>query len=180
MYFLIGVKSQSWYSKLAEMKKLLILFFVVFTTIGKAQNNKILAFINVKYSTTSGIEDTKESIEGMRTLIFVENESGIDWLNILINKETHSEGPIKNVVLKKYTKQEYNYTFNWYSENNYDDVKSNNVVEFKITKSILKKTLDKVRVTITNEQNHQLVYEGDIVYIVKPIVFYYWLEKCND
>ena len=61
MYFLIGVKSQSWYSKFAKMKKLLILFFVVFTNSNIAQLNDIIAFVNVKHSTNSGIVETKES-----------------------------------------------------------------------------------------------------------------------
>ena len=117
MYFLIGVKSQSLYSKLAEMKKNLILFFVVFTSIGKAQNNKILAFINVKYSTTSGIEDTKQSLEGVRTLIFMESDSGMDFLNTLMEKETHSGGGISNVVQIKNTIEENVYTFDWNYQN---------------------------------------------------------------
>ena len=41
-------------------------------------------------------------------------------------------------------------------------------------------TLDKVRIRIKNEQELDLVYEGEITYMVKPIVFYYWLAQCND
>lgn len=180
MYFLIGVKSQSWYSKLAEMKKLLILIFVVFTSIGKAQNNKILAFINVKYSTTSGIDDTKQSLEGVRTLIFMESDSGMDFLNMLMEKETHSGGGISNVVQIKNTTEENVYTFDWNYQNTYDDTKGKALIECKVMNNASDETLNKVRITIKNEHKLNLVYEGEITYMVKPIVFYYSLAQCND
>lgn len=41
-------------------------------------------------------------------------------------------------------------------------------------------TLNKVRITIKNEKELNLVYEGEITYMVKPIVFYYSLAQCND
>ena len=45
---------------------------------------------------------------------------------------------------------------------------------------VLDETLNKVRITIKNEQDLHLVYEGEITYMVKPIVFYYWLEQCKN
>lgn len=162
------------------MKKNLILFFVVFTIIGKAQNNKILAFINVKYSTTSGIEDTKQSLEGVRTLIFMESDSGMDFLNTLMEKETHSGGGISNVVQIKNTIEENVYTFDWNYQNSYDDAKGKASIEYRVMHNASDETLNKVRITIKNEQDLHLVYEGEITYMEKPIVFYYWLEQCKN
>ena len=162
------------------MKKILILFFVVFTIIGKAQNNKILAFINVKYSTTSGIEDTKQSLEGVRTLIFMESDSGMDFLNTLMEKETHSGGGISNVVQIKNTIEENVYTFDWNYQNSYDDAKGKASIEYRVMHNASDETLNKVRITIKNEQDLHLVYEGEITYMEKPIVFYYWLEQCKN
>ena len=162
------------------MKKILILFFVVFTIIGKAQNNKILAFINVKYSTTSGIEDTKQSLEGVRTLIFMESDSGMDFLNTLMEKETHSGGGISNVVQIKNTIEENVYTFDWNYQNSYDDAKGKASIEYRVMHNASDETLNKVSITIKNEQDLHLVYEGEITYMEKPIVFYYWLEQCKN
>ena len=69
------------------------------------------------------------------------------------------------------------YSFEWNVENSYDAIKSKVFVTLEINESETINKESKAKITITNEKDLKLVYEGIISYYVNPLLFYYRLEK---
>ena len=163
------------------MQKAVYLVLLVFTSMCWAQDSSFLAVVKVDYSSTSGKEDTQFSLDKERHIFFIESDNKEELLfyNAFLkeNEESHSAGTIKSVKRIKNTKAQQVYTFEWNFENSYDAIKSKAFVTLEINESETTNKESKAIITITNEKDLKLVYEGIISYYVNPLLFYYRLEK---
>ena len=163
------------------MQKAVYLVLLVFTSMCWAQDSSFLAVVKVDYSSTSGKEDTQFSLDKERHIFFIESDNKEELLfyNAFLKEkeESHSAGTIKNVKRIKNTKEQHVYSFEWNVENSYDAIKSKVFVTLEINESETTNKESKAIITITNEKDLKLVYEGIISYYVNPLLFYYSLEK---
>ena len=163
------------------MQKAVYLLLLVFNTMCWAQDSSFLAVVKVDYSNTSGKEDTQFSLDKERHIFFIESDNKEELLfyNAFLkeNEESHSAGTIKSVKRIKNTKAQQVYSFEWNFENSYDAIKGKAFVTLEIVESETTNKESKAKITITNEKDLKLVYEGIISYYVNPLLFYYRLEK---
>ena len=163
------------------MQKAVYLLLLVFNTMCWAQDSSFLAVVKVDYSNTSGKEDTQFSLDKERHIFFIESDNKEELLfyNAFLkeNEESHSAGTIKNVKRIKNTKDQQVYSFEWNFENSFDAIKGKAFVTLEIDESETTNKESKAKITITNEKDLKLVYEGIISYYVNPLLFYYRLEK---
>ena len=163
------------------MQKAVYLLLLVFTSMCWAQDSSFLAVIKVDYSSTSGKEDTQFSLDKERHIFFIESDNKEELLfyNAFLkeNEESHSAGTIKSVKRIKNTKAQQVYSFEWNFENSFDAINGKAFVTLEIVESETTNKESKAKITITNEKDLKLVYEGIISYYVNPLLFYYRLEK---
>ena len=79
------------------MKHLILLIILFFQTALVAQEETILAAIQVTHSCSNGVEDSNLSIDAERYLVFDQVNDSIDFVNVVLKYKSHSTGKIQNL-----------------------------------------------------------------------------------
>lgn len=162
------------------MEKILTLIALACIWQSKAQEEMpFIGSVAVTFSSTSNVEDSKESMENIQHLYFSDTkEQGIALTNILIKSDTRSEGKIYNVTsYKSHENTVVNYEMDWHYANSYDTITGIAKVHLVIQEIEDVDYTHWCKITITDDKGLDLLYAGPFFYYVRPIAFQYALEE---
>jgi hypothetical protein len=159
------------------MKRLIILIILFFQTASVAQEETILAAIQVTHSCTNDVEDSNLSIDAERYLVFDQLEDSIDFVNVVLKYKSHSTGKIQNLKKRIIHQKLSVYTFDWCYSNSYDDKKGIAKIQLEIYEREDNHNYDKATVSISNEEGLNLFYSGQLMFYKTELAFYYNFEK---
>lgn len=162
------------------MKKILTIIALAFIGQTEAQEeSSLLGSISIIKSSSSEIDNSKESKEDIRLLIFTDlKEKGITLTNTLIKFETKSEGKIYNVKsYKSKEKSVIHYEFDWDYKNNYDTISGTAKVHLTIEEIVNVDYSHWGTIIITDDEGLNLKYSGPFFFYTQPLIFQYKLEQ---
>ena len=159
------------------MKHLILLIILFFQTTLVAQEETILAAIQVTHSCSNDVEDSNLSIDAERYLVFDQVNDSIDFVNVLLNHKSHSIGKIQNLKKRVLHQKLSVYTFDWFYSNSYDDKKGIAKIQLEIYEREDNHKYNKATVSISNEEGLNLFYSGQLMFYKTELAFYYNFEK---
>jgi hypothetical protein len=160
------------------MKKSITILALLFQLLAVAQNeNPVIASMMVTESAFNNEDDSKESIENRRHIIFSDIENQIILINSLIEVQTKSFGKIDKVKqIPTNDKTKMHYQMDWYYENSYDESKGIATIDLYINEIIHEDYTHWGEMIIKTDSEMLLNYKGPFFYYIKPLIFQYQLE----
>lgn len=160
------------------MKKSITILALLFQLLAVAQNeNPVIASMMVTESTFNNEDDSKESIENLRHIIFSDIDNQIILINTLIEVQTKSYGKIQKVKqIPTNDKTKMHYQMDWYYENSYDESKGIATIDLYINEIIHEDYTHWGELIIKTDSGMLLSYKGPFFYYIKPLIFQYQLE----
>lgn len=159
------------------MKHLILLLIVNCSMTVMAQEETILAAIQVTHSCSNDIDNSNLSIDAERYLVFDQVNDSIDFVNAVLNHNSHSTGRIQNLKKRVLNQKLIVYYFDWLYSNSYNDKKGMAKIQLEIYESEDRHEYDRAKVSISNEEGLNLFYSGLLMYYRGSLVFEYNFEK---
>lgn len=159
------------------MKHLILLLILNCSMTVMAQKETILAAIQVTYSSSDNIEDTRLSIDADRYLVFDQENDTIDFVNVSLKQKKHSIGSVNNLKRTVVNQNHTVYIFEWDYGNNYNNVYGLALVRLDIVKKNSNQEYDQAIKSIIDDEGLNLLYRGIVVYYRGALAFEYNFEK---
>lgn len=161
------------------MQKSITILALLFQLLVVAQNeNPIIASMMVTESAYNNEDDTEESVENLRHLIFSNTNNQIQFINTLIELQIKSLGDIVNAKkIPTNDKTKMHYRMDWSYENTYDEGKGTATIDLFINEIVHVDYTHWGEVVIKTDTGMLLNYKGPFFYYINPLVFQYNLEK---